>query len=65
MSTAQIEVKDEVVLVASLRLPISLGGIVAVVDWLEKQYGGGLTMRQDGEFILVEQKVTSIKAVRV
>jgi hypothetical protein len=42
-------------IVATLRLPVSVGAYVATTDALTKQYGPGLTVRQHGEFMIVEK----------
>jgi len=42
-------------LVASFRLPVAVKGLIFLSDWLRKQYGEGLTMRQQGEFLFIER----------
>jgi hypothetical protein len=41
--------------VASFRLPVAVKGLIFLSDWLRKQYGEGLTMRQQGEFLFIEK----------
>jgi hypothetical protein len=41
--------------VATLRLPVSVKALAAITDALTQQYGPGLTMRQHGEFMIVEK----------
>lgn len=41
-------------LVAAFRLPVAVKGLICLADWLRKQYGEGLTMRQHGEFLFIE-----------
>jgi len=45
----------DVRLVASFRLPVAVKGLIFLSDWLRKQYGEGLTMRQQGEFLFIEK----------
>jgi hypothetical protein len=40
-------------LVASFRLPVSVKGLIVLSGWLRTQYGDGLTMRQQGEFLFI------------
>ena len=40
-------------LVASFRLPVSVKSLIVLGDWLHRQYGAGLTMRQQGEFLFI------------
>jgi hypothetical protein len=42
-------------MVASFRLPVAVKGLIFLSDWLRKQYGEGLTMRQQGEFLFIEK----------
>jgi len=44
--------------VATLRLPVSIKTLAAVRDALRKEHGPGLTMRQRGEFMIVEKPQT-------
>ena len=39
------------VLVATMRLPVSVRQLPVLVEWLERTYGRGLTMKQDGTFL--------------
>jgi hypothetical protein len=48
-------VRADVRLVASFRLPVAVKGLIFLSDWLRKQYGEGLTMRQQGEFLFIEK----------
>jgi len=48
--------------VATLRLPVSVGAYAATTDALTKQYGPGLTVRQHGEFMIVEKPQTEGEA---
>jgi hypothetical protein len=48
-------VGPDVLVVASLRLPVGVQGLEVITDCLRKQYGSGLTMRQQGDFLLVEK----------
>jgi hypothetical protein len=41
--------------VATLRLPIPVAGLVELVDALTLAYGEGLMLRQEGDFVLIEQ----------
>ena len=41
--------------VATLRLPVSVKALAAVTDAPTKEHGPGLTMRQNGEFMIVEK----------
>ena len=40
-------------LVASFRLPVNVKGLIVLGDWLRRQYGEGLTMWQQGEFMFI------------
>jgi hypothetical protein len=40
-------------LVASFRLPVSVKGLIVLGGWLRTQYGDGLAMRQEGEFLYI------------
>jgi hypothetical protein len=40
-------------LVASFRLPVAVKGLIVLGDWLRRQYGEGLIMQQQGEFLFV------------
>ena len=50
-----VRVEADVRLVASFRLPVAVKGLIFLSDWLRKQYGEGLTMRQQGEFLFIEK----------
>jgi hypothetical protein len=39
------------VLVATMRLPVAVRQLPVLVEWLERAYGRGLTMKQDGTFL--------------
>jgi hypothetical protein len=39
------------VLVATMRLPVAVRQLPVLVEWLERAYGKGLTMKQDGTFL--------------
>ena len=41
--------------VASFRLPVSVKSLAAMVDGLTREYGKGLTMRQVGDSLIIEQ----------
>ena len=40
-------------LVANFRLPVNVKGLIVLGDWLRKQYGEGLTMWQQGDFMFI------------
>jgi hypothetical protein len=40
-------------LVASFRLPVAVKGLIVLSGWLRTQYGDGLAMRQEGEFLYI------------
>jgi hypothetical protein len=42
-------------IVATLRLPVSVKSLAAITDALTKEHGPGLTMRQHGDFMIVEK----------
>jgi len=41
--------------VAAFRLPVSVKSLAAMVDGLTREYGKGLTMRQVGDSLIIEQ----------
>jgi len=49
-------------LVASFRLPVAVKGLIVLGDWLRKQYGEGLTMWQNGEFLFIMKPTEQDKA---
>ena len=49
-------------LVAAFRLPVAVKGLIVLGDWLRKQYGEGLTMRQEGEFLYITKPTEQDKA---
>jgi len=48
-------VNSDVRQVATLRLPVGVKSLDAIVDGLTQEYGSGLTMRQAGGFLVIEQ----------
>jgi hypothetical protein len=49
-------------LVASFRMPVNVKGLIVLGDWLRRQYGEGLIMQQQGEFLFVMKPTEQDKA---
>jgi len=53
-----VRVEADVRQVAAFRLPVSVKALCAMVDGLTREYGKGLTMRQVGDSLIIEQPNT-------
>ena len=57
-SAAPGTLRADVRQVAAFRLPVSVKSLCAMVDGLTREYGKGLTMRQVGDSLIIEQPNT-------
>jgi len=59
-----VRVEADVRQVAAFRLPVSVKSLAAMVDGLTREYGKGLTMRQVGDSLIIEQPNARLDAGR-